>query len=252
LPVDPHGSIAMIVSMSVPGYDPRMVTTATIAEIGALLGDPARANMMVALLDGRALTARELADRAGIAPQTASSHLHKLATAGMIAMSKQGRHRYHRLASPDVALLLEQMHVAGSVLSTAAPRRTGPQDPAMREARSCYDHLAGRIAVEIGAHLLDDASADGAVALSRRGATTLEAMGIDLAEASASRRGFCRACLDWSERRPHIAGAVGAAMLGTMLERGWLHRRDGTRALLVSATGEQALHRFFGIRAVRA
>jgi len=230
-----------------------MVTTAAIAEIGALLGDPARATMMVALLDGRALTARELADRAGVAPQTASSHLHKLASAGMIAIARQGRHRYHRLASPDVARLLEQMHVAGSALAMTAPRRSGPRDPAMREARSCYDHLAGRIAVEIGALLLDQADdVEGAATLSPRGTQALEAMGIDLARIAASRRRLCRACLDWSERRPHVAGAVGAALLDTMLDRGWLHRRPGTRALLVSAQGEQGLHRVFGIRAVRS
>jgi DNA-binding transcriptional ArsR family regulator len=230
-----------------------MVTTAAIAEIGALLGDPARATMMVALLDGRALTARELADRAGVAPQTASSHLHKLASAGMIAIARQGRHRYHRLASPGVARLLEQMHVAGSALAATAPRASGPRDPAMREARSCYDHLAGRIAVEIGDLLLADAGdPDAAALLSPRGTVALEALGIDLGRIAASKRSFCRACLDWSERRPHVAGAVGAALLDTMLDRGWFHRRPGTRALLVSAQGERDLQRVFGIRAVRS
>lgn len=243
----------MIVSLPVPGYDRRMVTTAAIAEIGALLGDPARATMMIALLDGRALTARELADRAGVAPQTASSHLHKLARAGMIAMTRQGRHRYHRLASPGVARLLEQMHVAGSALAMAAPRRSGPRDPALREARSCYDHLAGRIAVEIGALLLEEAGDyEGVATVSAQGTQALAAMGIDLARIAPSKRHFCRACLDWSERRPHVAGAVGAVLLNTMLDRGWFHRRPGTRALLVSARGEQALHRIFGIRAVRS
>jgi len=243
----------MIVLPRASVYDRPMVTTAAIAEIGALLGDPARATMMVALLDGRALTARELADRAGVAPQTASSHLHKLADAGMIAMTRQGRHRYHRLASPDVARLLEQMHVAGAALAMAAPRGSGPRDPAMREARSCYDHLAGRIAVEIGAQLLDEAGAtDGIGTLSAAGTRTLAAIDIDLARIAASKRVFCRPCLDWSERRPHVAGAIGAALLDAMLDRGWFHRRPGTRALLVSAQGEQALHRFFGIRAVRS
>jgi DNA-binding transcriptional ArsR family regulator len=243
----------MIVSRPARRYDRRMVTTAAIAEIGALLGDPARATMMVALLDGRALTARELADRAGIAPQTASSHLHKLAGAGMIAIARQGRHRYHRLASPGVARLLEQMHVAGSALAATAPRGSGPRDPAMREARSCYDHLAGRIAVEMADILLDVAGdPEDTATVSPRGIQALQAMGIDLARIAASKRSLCRACLDWSERRPHVAGAVGAALLDTMLERGWVHRRPGTRALSVSAQGERGLHQVFGIRAVRS
>jgi len=225
-----------------------MVTTATISEIGAVLGDPARAAMLVALLDGHSRTARELADIAGIAPQTASGHLNRLVSAGMVAASPQGRHRYHRLASPDIAVLLEQMYVAGSALARPTARATGPRDPAMREARSCYDHLAGRIAVEIGAQLFDDA---GEAALSPRGVATLEAIGIDLAEVAQGARCFCRACLDWSERRPHVAGAVGAAMLRTMLDRGWLHRRDDTRALIVSAAGEQGFKRYFGIDAIR-
>lgn len=225
-----------------------MVTTTAIAEIGAVLGDPARAAMLVAMLDGRSRTARELADIAGVAPQTASSHLNRLVSAGMVAVNPQGRHRYHRLASPDVATLLEQMHVAGSALARPPARATGPRDPAMREARSCYDHLAGRIAVEIGAMLLDGASEPG---LSPRGAAMLETIGIDLTRVAQGTRCFCRACLDWSERRPHVAGAVGAAMLHKMLDTGWLHRRGDTRALLVSAAGEQGFKRYFGIEAIR-
>jgi DNA-binding transcriptional ArsR family regulator len=228
-----------------------MVTTATIAEIGALLGDPARANMMVALLGGSALTARELAESAGVAPQTASSHLHRLEAAGMIAVTRQGRHRYHRLASPEVAHLLEEMHVAGASLGRPIVRTGPPRDSAMREARSCYDHLAGRIAVEICAGLVDG-DAGAAFALSDRGAAILKGMGIDLGRVAESRRCFYRPCLDWSERRPHVAGAVGAALFRTMLESGWLHRRAGTRALIISAQGEQALHRVFGIRATRS
>ena len=130
------------------------VTTNTIAELGALIGDPGRANMLIALLDGRALTARELADRAGVTPQTASRHLGKLLEAGLLRMERQGRRHYHRLATPDVARMLEAMHVAAAGSMTAShPARTGTADPHMREARSCYDHLAGRIAVELAATL---------------------------------------------------------------------------------------------------
>ncbi len=230
-----------------------MVTTAAIAEIGALLGDPARVNMMIALLDGRALTGRELAELAGVSPQTASSHLHKLITAGMIDAIRQGRHRYHRLASPEVARLLEQMHVAGASLGMVSPRNRGPRDAAMREARSCYDHLAGRIATEISMNLLGHGpQPEKPVRLLPRGLAMLETIGIDITKVAESRRCFCRTCIDWSERRPHVAGAVGAAMLQTLFERGWLHRQSGTRALSISATGEQGFRQVFRIDAVRS
>lgn len=230
-----------------------MVTTATIAEIGALLGDPARVNMMIALLDGRARTGRELAEVAGVTPQTASSHLHKLIAASMVDAIRQGRHRYHRLASTDVARLLEQMHVAGASLGAMSSRSKGPRDTAMREARSCYDHLAGRIAVEISCNLLGDGpQPEKPVRLLPRGIAMLETIGIDVTKVAESKRCFCRACIDWSERRPHVAGAVGAAMLQAMVERGWLLRRSATRALSISATGERGFKQVFGIDAVRS
>jgi len=229
-----------------------MVSTSTVAEIGAVLGDPARVNMMIALLDGRAHTARELAEVGGVSPQTASSHLARLVDAGMIAAERQGRHRYHRLASPEVAALIEQMHLAGAALASKRSTRTGPDDPAMRELRSCYDHLAGRIAVELSERLIDSAGRPIADAqLTAQGISLLEKIGLDVADIRSGRRSFCRACIDWSERRPHVAGAVGAAILARLTELGWVRRMTTGRALLLTATGERGLAELFGIRAVR-
>jgi len=229
-----------------------MVTTSTVAEIGSLLGDPARVNMMIALLDGRARTARELADAGGVSAQTASSHLAKLVTARMVFVEKQGRHRYHRIMNPEVAQLMEQMHVAGSALAASRTFDAGPRDPDMRELRSCYDHLAGRIAVEIGDRLFQDPNANGAAELSVEARSLLGALGLDLERLARGPRTFCRACLDWSERRPHIAGAVGAAILDRFHELGWVKSRETNRSLILTATGELGLAELFAISAVRS
>jgi len=224
-----------------------------LAEIGALVGDPGRARMLEALLDGRALTAGELAERAGVTAQTASGHLAKLRANGLIVMRRQGRHRYHSLASPEVAAMLESMAQMAAAQDRAGSKRIdrlGPRDQALRAARTCYDHLAGRLAVDImdalvgGGHL---EIADDGAALTGSGESFLEAFGIDLADAARSRRVFCRTCLDWSERRPHLAGAVGAAILGACLERRWLRRLPGTRALAVTVDGRLGLRRQFGL-----
>ena len=239
-----------------------MLSTSAFAATAALVGDPARANMLAALMDGRALTATELASAAGITPQTASGHLAQLTEAGLLAMAKQGRHRYHRLASPAVAQMLE------SIMSVAAGRLTGsagglrraivvgPRDAALRHARTCYDHLAGRLAVAIADRLVERAhielSADGGV-LTERGATFLQALGVDLNAAPArgdkraAGRLFCRPCLDWSERRPHIAGVLGAALCRACFAQGWLRRVDGGRAVTVTAVGHGALKRAFNL-----
>jgi DNA-binding transcriptional ArsR family regulator len=240
-----------------------MLTTSTLAETAALVGDPARANMLTALMDGRALTAAELARAAGVTPQTASGHLARLTEAGLLAMERQGRHRYHRLASPLVAQMVESiMAVAADLGDAGAGRRTtptvvGPRDQALRRARTCYNHLAGQVAVAMADRMVErgqvDLSPDGG-AVTEDGATFLRGLGVDLdaATARASRRGggrvFCRPCLDWSERRPHIAGAVGAALCQTCLSRGWLRRLDGTRAVRVTPAGQIALGRAFDMR----
>jgi DNA-binding transcriptional ArsR family regulator len=229
-----------------------MVTTASLAETAALMGDPARAGMLAALMDGRALTAGELAQVAGIAPQTASGHLARLAAAGLLAVERQGRHRYHRLASPAVARALEGL-MALAAATPAPPRqlRTGPRDAALREARTCYDHLAGRLAVAIADAMVArgqiELEPDGG-SVTESGATFLRNLGVAPRQA-ASRRLFCRPCLDWSERRPHLAGTLGAALCTRCLELGWLRRVPGGRALSITPAGQLGLREAFGVEA---
>lgn len=232
-----------------------MTTISAIAATAALVGEPARAGMLAALMDGRALTASELAAVAGVTPATASGHLAQLTQAGMLAVEKQGRHRYHRLASPQVAAMLESlMAIAGGLENGAAARRprVGPRDGALRRARTCYDHLAGEIAVAIADSLVAqgrlDLSEDGA-ALTPDGLAFLRGVGLRLEPPAGPTRGrvFCRPCLDWSERRPHIAGAVGAALCQWCLDDGWVRRMAGTRALEVTPKGVQGMSRQFGL-----
>lgn len=232
-----------------------MLTTSTLAEIGALIGDPARAGMLVALMDGRALTAGELAATAGVTAQTASSHLAQLKAAGLLAMERQGRHRYHRLATPEIAHMVEgMMTVAAGMPHTGARRlRTGPADAAMRRARTCYDHLAGRVSVGIADAMVTRGevvlSADGGE-LTPAGLTFLQDAGIDLHrghEGIGRARAFCRPCLDWSERRPHIAGAVGAALLRHFLAKGWIRRAANTRTATITPGGRRNLTGLFGL-----
>lgn len=233
-----------------------MITTASLAETAALVGDLARASMLAALMDGRALTAAELARIAGITPQTASGHLARLTEAGLLAMERQGRHRYHRLASPSVARMIESiMSVAADVGARRnVPLRVGPRDQALRYERTCYDHLAGELAVAIADSMTAagqvELSGDGGI-LTPAGAGFLKELGADpdAVRTRSSKRlaghAFCRPCLDWSERRPHIAGAVGAAMCDCFLKRGWIRRMEGTRAIAVTPPGRAALARAF-------
>lgn len=220
-----------------------MAYAAALAETAALIGDPARAAMLAALLGGKALTAGELAEVAGITPQTASGHLARLTEAGLLSVAKQGRHRYHRLASAKVAHLLEHLG------QLAAPRRvTGPRDPAMRLARTCYDHLAGRVAVAIAdamreRGLIELDAESGAV--TAEGESFLASLGV----MPPPRKGrlFCRPCLDWSERRPHLAGVLGAALCARCFELGWVRRREGGRTLIVTPAGWMGLRERLGV-----
>jgi DNA-binding transcriptional ArsR family regulator len=222
-----------------------------IAEVAALVGDPARANILCALLGGRALTATELAFAAGVSPQTTSGHLGKLHAARLVVLMKQGRHRYYRLAGRHVGEMLESiMNVA-----LTGPPRFQPKsrlDEAMRHARTCYDHIAG----VLGVGLADSMTGRDFVVLGDEGGEVtpagmefLRKLGVDLADARAKRRVFCRPCLDWTERRTHIGGAVGAALAKRCFELKWIERlRDG-RALAITPAGRKGLLEYFDLRA---
>jgi DNA-binding transcriptional ArsR family regulator len=221
-----------------------------LAEIGALIGDPARANILAALADGRALTATELAYVARVTPQTTSGHLAKLTGANLLMLARQGRHRYYRLASPLVAQMLENIMAVAAVQLPPRRRLASRLDDAMRRARTCYDHLAGRLGVGLAEALAargwimlsedgGEVTADGMRFLADFGALPLPRPG--------SRRPFCRACLDWSERRWHIAGAVGAALCRRTFERGWIEPQRDSRAVLVTVTGRQGFAETFGL-----
>ncbi len=227
-----------------------MVTTVSMAGIGALLGDQARIAMLQALLDGRALTATELAEAAGVAPQTASGHLAQLAGAGLLSVARQGRHRYHRLANPQVAGLLESLMLVAA--GQPALKRTGPRDERMRLARTSYDHIAGRLGVALADSLTERGWVeieDDAVLVTPRGLEGLGALGVALAPASGRARAvpLCRPCLDWSERRPHLAGRLGRALCSHGLERGWIRKSAGSRALDVTPEGRRAYREAFRV-----
>jgi DNA-binding transcriptional ArsR family regulator len=208
-----------------------------IAGIAALVGEPARGRMLTALMDGRALTATELALEGGVAPSTASSHLEKLTRAGLVAIQKQGRHRYFRLAGPSVAAALEGLM---AIAPGGRGPRPGPRDEGLRRARVCYDHLAGDAGVRLLAGLAERGwvrlSGD-AIAVTAAGEEGLRRFGIDLAALRAARRPLCRSCLDWSERKLHLAGSLGAAVLDRLLALRLARREIGSRALLLSPRG---------------
>jgi DNA-binding transcriptional ArsR family regulator len=232
-----------------------MASPARFAEVAALAGDPARACMLHALMDGRALTASELARAAGITAQTASGHLSRLAAAGLLGVERQGRHRYHRLSSPAVAQMIEGIMQVASSLPSARPLVVGPRDAALRAARTCYDHLAGRLGVALAdalvAHGYVELASDGGV-VTEAGIALLGRIGIDIEPLASptgqrSHRLPCRPCLDWSERRPHLAGAVGAALCTHSLRKGWIRRIDGTRAVAITPKGQRTFREQFGV-----
>ena len=220
-----------------------------MAEVAALIGDPARANILSALLDGRALTASELAYFARVTPQTTSGHLAKLTEGKLLAVLRQGRNRYYRLATPQVGHMLETiMEVAAN-----GPKRHRPVsklDGAMRTARTCYDHFAGKL----GVGLADALQARGRLILAEEGGEVTEAgarflhdFGVDLEAVREKRRSFCRPCLDWTERRLHIGGAVGAALATRCFELEWFTRMRDSRALAITPAGRHGLDAVFGV-----
>jgi DNA-binding transcriptional ArsR family regulator len=224
-----------------------------IAGVAALIGEPARAEMLTALMRGdQAMTATELAGIAGVTKQTASAHLAKLQGAGLIAVESQGRHRYFRLADRDVAQLLESL--MGVAFRTGAVRlRSSPREPALRKARVCYDHLAG----DLGVQVFDSLAAQrllrkkgGALELTPAGRRWCAEIGVDLESLARQRRPLARPCLDWSVRRHHLAGSLGAALLTRCIELGWLRRARDSRVLDFSAAGERAFRERFGLTAM--
>jgi DNA-binding transcriptional ArsR family regulator len=221
-----------------------------VAGVAELFGDPVRAAMLHALLDGRELPATELACRADASPQAASAHLAKLARGGLIEARSSGRQRLFRLSSPDVG------HAMEALAAIAAPARVRALGQAtamqrLREARSCYDHLAGRIGVAVADHLiggklLDVTSAEFVV--TRRGKTFFASFDIDVDEVRETRRSFARRCMDWTERRPHVAGALGASLLERFLNERWLVRNPRDRALSLTPSGRSEFSRRFNVR----
>jgi len=238
-----------------------MVTTASMAEVAALAGDPARAAMLQAMMDGRAQTAAELAATAGITPQTASFHLGRLCASGLVGVHQQGRHRYHRLATPQVAQMLESLMLVAA--GTLTPRtHTGPRDPALRAARTCYDHIAGQLGVGIADAMKRQGWVevdDDAGVLTESGGAFLARHGIDLDRTphgvSEKRRTralpLCRLCLDWSERRPHFSGRLGAALCRHSLAVGWVRKQAGSRALDVTPEGQRVFRDVFRVGVFR-
>jgi DNA-binding transcriptional ArsR family regulator len=222
---------------------------ADLAALGSVLGERARARMLLALGDGRALPAGVLASEAGVAASTASQHLGRLVDAGLLAVVPQGRHRYYRLAGPQVGQMLEGiMNVALN-----APPRYQPKsrvDEQMRHARTCYDHIAG----VLGVGLADAMTArelvvlgDEAGEVTPAGLEFLGKLGVDLSAAQSKRRVFCRPCLDWTERRPHIGGAVGAALAQRCLDLRWVARVRDHRALTITPAGRRGFQEFFAL-----
>ena len=217
-----------------------------------LIGDFARAKMLTALMGGRALTATELADAAGITKQTGSTHLRKLLDAHFVAMEAHGRHRYFRIADEEVAHLLEDLMSFSARADKA--QTVGPKDPALRKARVCYDHLAGELGVALYASLQQRGAFEltgTTVGLSAEGERLIEEFGVDAGAIRGQKRALCRVCMDWSERRHHLAGAVGAALLTRIIDLGWAVRDKSSRAVSFRPTGERAFRNYFALHGDR-
>lgn len=238
-----------IVGMGCFDYDRTMKEGPDIAHVAALIGDPARANMLTALMSGKALTVSELAQEAGVTIQTASSHLSKLGEGGLLRPRKQGRHKYFSLANDEVAHVLERL-MGLAAGSGHLRKRTGPKDAALRQARVCYNHLAG----DMGTQMFDSLIAQGHIApsgddlsLTASGEAFATGFGIDLENLRKSRAPLCRECLDWSARRSHLAGSLGRAFLSRIEELSWAMRDQKTRVIAFSKNGATEFARLFRV-----
>lgn len=228
-----------------------------IARIASLLGEPTRAAMLLQLMDGRMLTATELARAGNVSAQTASQHLAQMVASGLMCVEQRGRHRYHRLACSEVAEVLEGlMRIAGNTAAYCTVV-VGPRDDAMRMARMCYDHIAGRLGLAIAESLLAEQAIvfDGAAGqVTGRAPQVLQQWGLTLKlepHQSRQSRPFCRPCLDWSERKAHLAGRLGAMMCDHCLDMGWLRRAMGTRTLEITPAGVRTFRDRLGLDAWR-
>ncbi len=225
-----------------------------ISRIASLVGEPSRATMLLELMDGRSLTARELAMAGSISPQTASRHLAQMVESGLMLVEQRGRHRYHRLASGEIAKVLEGiMQIAGEV-GTKRTVVTGPRDESMRMARVCYDHIAGRLGLAIAERLVADKAiefdGEGGLVTAIAG-EVLQRWGLRLPDTRSPSHGrpYCRPCLDWSERKVHLAGRLGAMICAHCLDQGWLSRKVGYRALTITGAGAATLRDLLGLEA---
>ncbi len=227
-----------------------MSAAANMVEVAALVGDTARATILSALMSGQALTGGELAFLARISRPTASEHLAKLVGARLVSVTKKRRYRYYRIASPLVARMLESIKLVAVIEAPPRYQPRSAQDDALRFARTCYDHLAGRLGVAIADALIANeylVLADDGGEVTARGVKFLTDFGADLASRRRTRRIFCRPCLYWSERRYHVAGLVGAEIWRRCVELGWLVRDRDMRAVRVTQAGQAGLHRTFGL-----
>ncbi len=228
-----------------------MVAAANMVEVAALVGDTARATMLAALMGGQALTASELAACARISKSTASGHLSKLVGARLLAVTQRRRNRYYRIASPLVARMLESIKAVAAIETPPRHQPRSAQDDALRFARTCYDHLAGRLGVALADALVAKkfvVLSDEGGEVTKAGARFLGRFGAKLDSNAAGKRIFCRACLDWSERRYHVAGWVGSEIWRRCLELGWLARQRDSRAVRVTPAGERGLRETFGLK----
>lgn len=219
----------------------------SVAQISQLIGEPGRFRMLIALLNGKGCSASELAMTAGVSPQTASSHLSKLLSGGLVACERSGRQRVFQLKNRDVAAAVE-------ALGALAHGQTESSVPEIRFARTCYDHLAGVLAIALRDELLRTGvlrQREKGFEVTDQGQHRLNELSIDLQALRRMRRGFGNRCLDWTERHPHIGGALGAALLTRLLELRWIARVRGTRAVRVTHTGERGLEEMFGIRCAK-